>query len=86
MWIGVDSLPVPHVTLFSGAQIALTLNPHSPPPRSYIPFLADIFSIVPLSMNEWLLVLLWSAPVCFIDEVLKALGRGFFGVQKIKVD
>lgn len=51
-----------------------------------MPFLADVFSIVPLSLNEWLLVILWSAPVILIDEVLKALGRAFFGVKNLKVD
>ncbi|WOL05686.1 hypothetical protein Cni_G14415 [Canna indica] len=41
----------------------------------YVPFLASIFGIVPLSMNEWLLVILVSAPVVLIDEVLKYVGR-----------
>lgn len=41
----------------------------------YIPFLADIFGIVPLSLNEWFLVILVSAPVVLIDEVLKFVGR-----------
>ncbi|CAI9781493.1 unnamed protein product [Fraxinus pennsylvanica] len=41
----------------------------------YVPFLANLFGIVPLSLNEWLLVILVSAPVIFIDEVLKFLGR-----------
>ncbi len=41
----------------------------------YIPFLASIFGIVPLSLNEWLLVLVVSLPVIAIDEVLKYIGR-----------
>ena len=41
----------------------------------YIPFLSKIFSIVPLTFNEWLLVLVYSLPVILIDEVLKLTGR-----------
>lgn len=37
----------------------------------YVPFLADIFSIVPLSLNECLLVLAYSLPVVLIDEVMR---------------
>jgi len=43
----------------------------------YVPALAAIFSIVPLSANEWALVLLFAAPVCLIDEVLKLVGRRY---------
>lgn len=43
----------------------------------YVPFLAEIFSIVPLGFNEWLLVLAYSLPVILIDEVLKFIGRNF---------
>ncbi|CAI5505643.1 unnamed protein product [Closterium sp. Naga37s-1] len=41
----------------------------------YVPFLANVFGIVPLSFNEWLLVLVTSLPVILIDEVLKKIGR-----------
>ena len=43
----------------------------------YVPFLADIFSIVPLSLNEWMLVVLFAFPVVLIDEALKYVGRNF---------
>ncbi|XP_048444763.1 calcium-transporting ATPase 1, endoplasmic reticulum-type [Pyrus x bretschneideri] len=41
----------------------------------YVPFLADVFGIVPLSLNEWLLVLAVALPVILIDEILKFVGR-----------
>ncbi|GMP43902.1 hypothetical protein CsSME_00013079 [Camellia sinensis var. sinensis] len=41
----------------------------------YVPFLADVFGIVPLTLNEWFLVILVSAPVILIDELLKFVGR-----------
>jgi len=41
----------------------------------YVPFMATVFGVVPLSWPEWQLVLLLSAPVVFIDEVLKFFGR-----------
>ncbi|KAE8704581.1 Calcium-transporting ATPase 1, endoplasmic reticulum-type [Hibiscus syriacus] len=41
----------------------------------YVPLLAKVFSIVPLSFNEWLLVLAVAFPVILIDEVLKFMGR-----------
>ncbi|KAG9562772.1 calcium ATPase, partial [Aureobasidium melanogenum] len=43
----------------------------------YIPFLQGIFGIVPLGMEEWKLVLGWSAPIILIDEGLKFLERAF---------
>lgn len=41
----------------------------------YVPFLAGVFGIVPLTRSEWGLVLLASAPVVLIDEALKFIGR-----------
>ncbi|KAE9612265.1 hypothetical protein Lal_00022177 [Lupinus albus] len=41
----------------------------------YVPFLAQIFGIVPLSFNEWLLVLVVAFPVIIVDEILKFVGR-----------
>ncbi|XP_043699734.1 calcium-transporting ATPase 1, endoplasmic reticulum-type-like [Telopea speciosissima] len=41
----------------------------------YVPFLAQVFAIVPLSLNEWLLVLGVAFPVILIDEILKFVGR-----------
>jgi hypothetical protein len=55
-------------------------------PFRYLPAAAALFSIVPLSWPEWQLVLLWSAPVIVLDEVLKALARMYFGVRKLKAD
>ncbi|XP_057970568.1 calcium-transporting ATPase 4, endoplasmic reticulum-type-like [Malania oleifera] len=52
----------------------------------YVPFLAQVFGIVPLSFNEWLLVLGVALPVIFIDEILKFVGRctGGFGTPSRK--
>ncbi|XP_076958688.1 calcium-transporting ATPase 4, endoplasmic reticulum-type-like [Bidens hawaiensis] len=41
----------------------------------YVPFLAQVFGIVPLSVNEWMLVLAVALPVILIDEILKFVGR-----------
>ncbi|XP_021831378.1 calcium-transporting ATPase 1, endoplasmic reticulum-type-like [Prunus avium] len=41
----------------------------------YVPFLAQVFGIVPLSLNEWLLVLAVALPVILLDEILKLVGR-----------
>ena len=41
----------------------------------YIPFLAKIFSVAPLTMHDWWIVFYFSFPVILIDEVLKLVGR-----------
>lgn len=47
----------------------------------YVPFLAQVFGIVPLSLNEWMLVLAVALPVILIDEVLKFVGRLTHGTE-----
>ena len=51
----------------------------------YVPILASVFSIVPLTTNEWLLVLLFASPVVLIDDVLKFVGRNFVNPPRQEV-
>jgi magnesium-transporting ATPase (P-type) len=41
----------------------------------YVPWFEGLFSVIHLSWGEWRMVLLLSAPVILIDEVLKLLSR-----------
>jgi Ca2+-transporting ATPase len=41
----------------------------------YVPVLSPYFDVVALSWEEWLLVVLFSAPVVLIDEMLKVVAR-----------
>lgn len=41
----------------------------------YVPFFETIFNTVPLSTNDWLLVLGCSFPVVLLDEILKFVAR-----------
>ncbi|KAL1304849.1 hypothetical protein AAFC00_003774 [Neodothiora populina] len=43
----------------------------------YIPFLQGIFGIVPLDIEGWKVVCVWSAPIILIDEALKFVERNF---------
>ena len=44
----------------------------------YTPWLSTAFGVVPLSIDDWLLVLLFSLPVIPLEEALKLIGRTFF--------
>ncbi|EFX02896.1 endoplasmic reticulum calcium P-type ATPase [Grosmannia clavigera kw1407] len=44
----------------------------------YTPFLQTLFSILPLNWTEWAAVMAISAPVIFIDEILKLVERLYF--------
>ncbi|CZS94368.1 calcium-transporting ATPase sarcoplasmic/endoplasmic reticulum type [Rhynchosporium agropyri] len=44
----------------------------------YTPILQTLFSILPLNWNEWQAVLVISAPVILIDEILKLIERQLF--------
>ncbi|KAJ5123393.1 hypothetical protein N7448_009490 [Penicillium atrosanguineum] len=44
----------------------------------YIPFLQNLFAILPLDWNEWQAVLVISAPVILIDEILKFFERQLY--------
>lgn len=48
----------------------------------YVPALASIFSISPLTWNDWKLVLAFSLPVILIDEILKAVGRSMAAKER----
>lgn len=41
----------------------------------YVPFFENIFNTVPLSLNDWILVVGVSAPVVLLDEILKVFSR-----------
>ncbi|KAJ0088615.1 hypothetical protein Patl1_31966 [Pistacia atlantica] len=50
----------------------------------YVPFLAQVFGIVPLSFNEWLLVLVIAFPVILIDEGSKVRGEKYKRISNVK--
>mmetsp|Transcript_28004 Transcript_28004/g.69929 ORF Transcript_28004/g.69929 Transcript_28004/m.69929 type:complete len:1068 (-) Transcript_28004:729-3932(-) len=41
----------------------------------YVPWLARVFNVVPLTAHDWYVVVMWSFPVIIIDEILKAIAR-----------
>ena len=63
----------PHKNMYLVAAIVASFIAHFC--ILYIPPLASIFSVSPLTWREWKLVLWFSFPVIVIDEVLKLVGR-----------
>ncbi|KAI9632420.1 calcium-transporting ATPase [Dioszegia hungarica] len=59
------------------ASIALSMALHFM--ILYVPFFRSLFQITPLNWDEWQAVLLISAPVVVIDEVLKWVSNTFVG-------
>jgi len=41
----------------------------------YIPFFGVIFGTTALNKNDWLLVMMFSAPVFIVEEILKFINR-----------
>jgi Ca2+-transporting ATPase len=41
---------------------------------------------VPLSIDDWVTVLAWAAPILLVDEILKAVGRWLYREERNKAD
>ena len=63
----------PHRNMYLVGAIAASFLAHFA--ILYIPFLASIFSVTPLTWHDWKLVLGFSFPVILIDECLKCVTR-----------
>ena len=63
----------PHKNMYLVGAIAASFLAHFM--ILYIPPLATVFSVAPLTWREWKLVLMFSFPVILIDEVLKLVVR-----------
>lgn len=50
----------------------------------YVPLLAKVFQIEPLTLHEWQAVIAFSAPVILLEEIIKFIDRTF-GTQRVKV-
>lgn len=64
------------------ASIALSMALHFM--ILYVPFFRSLFQITPLNWDEWKAVLLISAPVVLIDEVLKWMSNTFVGEYRLQ--
>lgn len=52
----------------------------------YVPFFAKIFSIVPLNLQDWILVMIFSIPILPIEEVIKYFSRKEARIAKLKTE
>jgi len=41
----------------------------------YVPLFERVFNTVPLTFNDWKLVMMFSLPVIFIEEIIKYISR-----------
>ena len=48
----------------------------------HAPLMKSVFRVTPLNVEEWGAVLLFSAPVVLLDELLKYFSRNFVGRLK----
>jgi Ca2+-transporting ATPase len=51
-----------------------------------LPGLGQSFGMVPLSIENWISILKWSAPILLVEEILKAVGRRKMRKDKEKTD
>jgi len=52
----------------------------------YVPFFNKVFSIMPLDLSEWTLVIIFSFPVILVDEVIKLYVRYTSGKKREKLE
>ena len=71
----------PHKNLYLIAAVVASIAAHLL--ILYIPPLASIFSVAPLTWREWKLVLWFSFPVIIIDELMKIIGRIMNGRKRV---
>ena len=83
-----DNLSIFEIGLFSNIYllqaIALSIIFHCI--ILYIPFFNTLFSVVPLDLYDWVLVVIFSLPVVLIEEILKQITRGRKNLEKLKKD
>jgi magnesium-transporting ATPase (P-type) len=73
----------PFNNLYLIAAISLSFSLHFV--ILYVPLLARVFQIEPLTLHEWEYVILISLPVILLEEIIKFLDRNF-GMQRVKVN